>query len=129
VAIIQLGYSKNSVWVLGKLWEQLEHHSSTRYGISKATYSNTVDKLMYGIGQGSSSSPIIWALLNQLIMTVLGEKNECITLVSVDNSKTNTIPGDSFVDDTTIGVTSDNTTMEPVSIDEKELTEDEVELM
>jgi hypothetical protein len=49
----RLGYSKNSVRMLGKLWEQLEHH--ILHGISEATYSSTVDKLLYGIGQGSCS--------------------------------------------------------------------------
>jgi hypothetical protein len=58
--------------MLGKLWEKLEHHISTGYGISEATYSSTVDKLLYGIGQGSFSSPILWALLDQLITTALG---------------------------------------------------------
>jgi hypothetical protein len=50
VSIRRLGYSKNLVWMLGKLWEQLEHHISTGYGISETTNSSTVDKLLYGIG-------------------------------------------------------------------------------
>jgi hypothetical protein len=58
-SVRRLGYLKNSVRMLGKLWEQLEHHISTGYGISEATYSSTVDKLLYGIGQGSCSSPIL----------------------------------------------------------------------
>jgi hypothetical protein len=71
----------------------------------------------------------MWVLLNQLIMTALGEKSECIKLVSVDNSTTNTIPGDSFVDNTTTGVTSDDTARDPVSIDITYLTTDEAELI
>jgi hypothetical protein len=47
-------------------------------------------------------------------MTTIGEKNECITLVLVDNSKKSTIPGDSFVDGTTSRMISDDTTREPV---------------
>jgi hypothetical protein len=58
-------------------------------------------------------------LLNQLILTALGEKIECITLVSVDKSKTSTIPGDLFVDDTAMGVASDDTNREPTPIEEK----------
>jgi hypothetical protein len=42
-SVRQLGYSKNSVRMLGKLWEQLEHHILTGYGISEATYSSNVD--------------------------------------------------------------------------------------
>jgi hypothetical protein len=88
-----------------------------------------VDKSLYGIGQGSCSSPLLWALLNQLIMTALGEKFECIKLVSVDNSKTNTRPGDSSIDDTTTGVTSDDTAREPVFLEEQDMMTDEVELI
>jgi hypothetical protein len=111
--------------MLGKLWEQLEHHISTGFGVSDISYSNTVEKLLYGIGQGSCSSPILWALLNQLILTALEEKYECITLVSVDKSTISTRPGDSFVDDTTTGTTDDNVTKDPVPIEDKELTSDE----
>jgi hypothetical protein len=85
-----LGYSKNSVKMLGKLWEQLEHHISTGLGVSDISYSSTVEKLLYGIGQGSCSSPIMWALLNQMILTALEEKYECITLVAVDKSTIST---------------------------------------
>jgi hypothetical protein len=130
LAFVQLlGYLKNSLRMLGKLWEQLEHHISTGYGISEATYSSTVDKILYGIGQGSCSLPILWALLNQLIMTALGEEFDCIKLVSVVNSTTNTRPGDSFIDDTTTGVASDDTAREPVPLEVTDLTVDEVELI
>jgi hypothetical protein len=90
LSIIRLGYSKNSVKMLGKLWEQLEHHMNTGFRVSDISYSSAVEKLLYRIGQGSCSSPILWALLNQLILTALEEKYECITLVSVDKSTIST---------------------------------------
>jgi hypothetical protein len=34
LSIRRLGYSKNSVNMLGKLWEKLEHHISTGFGMS-----------------------------------------------------------------------------------------------
>jgi hypothetical protein len=64
-----------------------------------------------------------------MIMTALEEKFYCIQLVSVDNSKTNTRPGDSCVEDTTTGETSDDTAREPVPLDATDLTTDEVELI
>jgi hypothetical protein len=67
-----------------------------------------MDKLLYGIDQGSCSSPIVWALLNQILLTALGKEFDCISLVSVDGITTDTRPGDSFVDDTTTGATDDN---------------------
>jgi hypothetical protein len=103
-----IGYSENSVRMLGLLWAQLEHHVATGLGVSDATYKSNMDKLLYGISQGICSSPIVWALLNQLLLTALGEEFDCISLVSVDGITTDTRPGNSFVDDTTTGATDDN---------------------
>jgi hypothetical protein len=72
-ALRRIGYSKNSVRMLGLLWAQLEHHVATGFGVSYASYKSTTDRLLYGIVQGSCSSPIVWALLNQLLLPALGE--------------------------------------------------------
>jgi hypothetical protein len=122
-------YSRNSKRMLGLLWSQLEHHVATAYGVSDKTYSSRLDNLLYGIGQGICASPIIWALLNQLLLTALGEEFECIRLVSADGKVEHKRPGDSFVDDTTTGTTNDNTTMEPVPVEEEALTWSEEELI
>jgi hypothetical protein len=45
------------------------------------------------------------------------------------NSKTSTRPGDSFVDDTTTWVKSDDTEREPVPLDEKDLMTNKTELI
>jgi hypothetical protein len=114
-ALRQIGYSKNSVQMLGLLWAQLEHHVATGSGVSDTSYRSTTDKLLYGIGQGSCSSPIMWDLLNQLLLTALGEEFDRISLVSVDGITTDTRPGDSFVEDTTKGATDDNHNLDPVA--------------
>ena len=64
-----------------------------------------------------------------MILTALEEKYECITLVSVDKATISSRPGDSFVEDTTTGTTDDDVTKEPVSIEEKELTTDEEDMV
>jgi hypothetical protein len=115
--------------MLGLLWSQIEHHVATAYGVSDKTYSSTLDKLLYGLGQGSCASPILWALLNQLLLTALGEEFECIRLVSVDGKVEHKRPGDSFVDDTTTGTTNDDATMEPVPVEQEALTWSEEELI
>jgi hypothetical protein len=115
--------------MLGLMWSQLEHHVATAYGVSDKTYSSTLDKLLYGIGQGRCASSILWALLNQLLITALCEEFECIRLVSVDGKVEHKRPVDSFVDDTMTGKTNDNTTMEPVTVEEEALTWSEEELI
>jgi hypothetical protein len=128
----RIGYSNNSVLLLGLLWAQLEHNTATAYGVSDKTYSSTLKKLrlLCGIGQGGCASTIFWALLNQLLLTALGgEKCDCIRLVSVDGVAEHVIPGDSFVDDTPTGVTNDNTTMDPLQIEVLYLKQSEEELI
>jgi hypothetical protein len=85
--------------------------------------------LLYGIGQGSCASPILWALLNQLILAALEEKFDCIRLVAIDGVEEHVRPGDASVDDTTYGVTYDDITEEPVSSAALELVEREEELI
>jgi hypothetical protein len=111
--------------MLGLLWAQLEHHVATGFGLSDTSYKSTTDKLLYGIGQGSCSSPIVWALLNQLLLTALGEEFDCISLVSVDGRTTDTRPGDLFVDDTTTGATDDNHNLDPIPSTVRGLTQEE----
>jgi hypothetical protein len=111
--------------MLGLLWAQLEHHVATGFGVSDASYNSTMDKLLYGIGQGSCSSPIVWALLNQLLLTTLGEEFDCISLASVDSRTSDTRPGVSFVDDTTTGATDDNHSLDPIPSTVRGLTQEE----
>jgi hypothetical protein len=74
----RMGYSKESVKMLGLLWDQMEHHVCTGFGVSDKTYGSTTKNLLYGIGQGSCASPILWASINQLLLASLGEKFTCI---------------------------------------------------
>jgi hypothetical protein len=121
-SLIHLGYSKEYVKMLGLLWAQMEHHVCTGFGVSDKTYGSTTEKLMYGIGQGSCASPIMWALINQLLLAALGEKFTCIRLVAIDGEEEHIQPGDFFVDDTTTGSTNDDPELESVSHDIYEFT-------
>jgi hypothetical protein len=114
--------------MLELLWAQLEH-IATGYGVSDKTYSSTLEKLLYGIGKGGCASPILWALLNQLILTALVEKLHYVRSVSVNGAAEHVRTGYSFVDDITTGVTNDDTTMDPVPVEVSDLTQSEEELI
>jgi hypothetical protein len=129
VSLQRLGYSKEFVKMLGLLWDQMEHHVCTGFGVSDKTYGSTINKLLYGIVQGSCASPILWALINQLLLAALGEKFTCIRLVVIDGAEEHIRPGESFVDDTTTGSTNDDPELEPVSSDIAELTTSEETLI
>jgi hypothetical protein len=128
-ALRRLGYSKESVKMMGLLWAQMEHHVCTGFGVLEKSYGSTTDKLLYGIGQGSYASPILWAFINQLLLAELGEKFICIRLVAMDGVEEHIWPGNSFIDDTTTGTTTDDPGIEPVSTDQAELTTSEETLI
>jgi hypothetical protein len=86
-------------------------------------------KLLYGIGQRRCASPILWALINQLLLAALGDKFTCIRLVAIDGEEEHIRPGDSFIDDTMTGSTNDDPELEPVSHDISELTTSEETLI
>jgi hypothetical protein len=115
--------------MFGLLWTKLEQHIATGYGMSDKTYLSTLEKLLYGIGQGGCALPITWELLNQLLITALGDKFDCIILIAVDGVEEHLIPGGAFVDDTTTGVKNDDTTIDPVDADVTALTLSEEELI
>jgi hypothetical protein len=100
----------------------MEHHACTGFGVLDKTYGSTINKLLYGIGQGSCASPILWALIKQLLLVALGEKFTCIRLVAIDGEEEHIWLGDSFVDDTTTGTTNDDPELKPVSSHIAELT-------
>jgi hypothetical protein len=125
----RLGYSRNSLRMLGILWAQMQHHRCCGFGVSKDTCGSSVDKLLYGIGQGSCALPILWTLLNQIIISALEGKFDCIRLVAVDVVEEHIRPGDSFIDVTTCGVTYDNVDMKPVPASVTNLTNGEEALV
>jgi hypothetical protein len=97
--------------------------------VSDKSYSSTLDMLLYGIGKDSCSSPILWTLLNQLLLTAPGGEFDCIHLVSIDESSDTTCPGNSFVHDTTREASTDDCNAEPMDKDVKELTDKEEKLV
>jgi hypothetical protein len=124
-----LGYSKESVKLLGLLWAQMEYHVCTGFGVSDKKYVSTTEKLLYGIGQGSCTSPILWALINQLLLAALGEKFTCILLVAINGEEEHIMPGDSFVEDNMTGTTNDDSELDPVSHVISDLTSSEETLI
>jgi hypothetical protein len=121
-ALRRLGKSKESVKMLGLLWDQMGHHVCTGFGVLDKTYGLTINKLMYVIWQGSCASPILWALIKKLLLAALGEKFTCNRLVAIDGIEEHIRQCDSFKDDTTTGTNIDDPELEPIPTDQVELT-------
>jgi hypothetical protein len=102
-----LGVSPNTVDSLAHTWSQTMHSIRTLYGTSTQTYKNHPDKLLYGPGQGSTIGPLLWLLCFILINHSLSSTAPSITLRSVSGDTITMYRGESFVDDTGLGVNGD----------------------
>jgi hypothetical protein len=62
-------------------------------------------------------------------LTALGDKFDCIRLVSVDGEEEHARPGNSFVDNITTGVMNDDTSIDTVPVEVTYLTQIENDLI
>lgn len=59
----RLGFAALIFSCLGALWDNTTHLIKTLYGTSSVTYSNSVDKPLFGPGQGSTTGPPFWLIV------------------------------------------------------------------
>jgi hypothetical protein len=98
-----LGLSTTLVASLAQTWEATYHKIKTLYGISRHQYTNTLQFLLYGPGQGSTIRPFLWLLCFLLIFNSLSTTVPRITIQSVDQTSIVKYIGEAFVDDSGLG--------------------------
>jgi hypothetical protein len=76
-----------------------------------------------------SAPPILWALLNQLLLAAPDDKFDCINLFAVDGVDEHIRSGESSVDDTTCGATNNNPDIEPTWVVVQQPTEREEKMV
>jgi hypothetical protein len=84
----KLGASQFFNAALAQTWEGTTHKIKTLYGISTEQYTNAMDCLLYGPGQGSTIGPLLWLLCFLLIHNSLSSEIPRI-LISSATSGTN----------------------------------------
>jgi len=105
--MLKLGIPKSIVRCIGELWDNVVHMIKTIYGISSVSYGSTKRKPLYGPGQGSTCGPIFWLLCYWVIVTSLDPSITAAKFISVCKDIIVEITGVSFVDDSSLAVTSD----------------------
>jgi hypothetical protein len=103
----KLGILKSVVNCIGDLWDQVVHFIKTIFGISSESYGNTSNQPLYGPGQGCTCGPLFWLLCYWIIVTSLDPIVTAAKFVSAYKSIMVEITGVSFVDDSSLSVTSD----------------------
>jgi hypothetical protein len=105
--LIKLGLPRSVATCVGDLWDNVVHLVKTIYGISSVTYGSTAGKPLYGPGQGCTCGPLFWLLCYWVIVQSLDPTINAAKFVSVCKEVIVEITGVSFVDDSSLSVTSD----------------------
>jgi hypothetical protein len=92
---------------MGELWDKVIHLIKTVYGISNISYASTPDFPLYGTGQGSTCGPLFCLLCYWVIVESIDPTISSLKFLSACQSVMVEVFGASFVDDSSLGVTSD----------------------
>jgi hypothetical protein len=95
----QLGLPRAASHLHGRFLATARYHIKTALGTSKEYYSHTTEQPIYGTGQGSKPSPVMWLGQSTAIMDLMGTHK----LVMIDPRNTIQIQRqtDGYVDDAT----------------------------
>jgi hypothetical protein len=72
----------------------------SQLGISETSYSHSDLKTLYGTGQGSANSLMLWCLISTILFDAYASKAKCATFKSPDGTQVIQILMIGFVDDT-----------------------------
>ena len=102
----RLGANKQMTSYQTKILENFEHHIRVMTGPSERYFTYKQDYPIYGTGQGTGWSPMIWTAFNDVIINAMATNCIKIKYNNPDNTITSEQNADAFVDDRAIGATS-----------------------
>jgi hypothetical protein len=107
MVMAKLGLPQSVIRCIGELWDQVVHFIKTIDGISSESYSSTDHTPLYGPGQGCTCGPLFWLLCYWVIVSSLDPTISAAKILSVCKSIIVKLMGVSFVDDSSLSITSD----------------------
>jgi hypothetical protein len=103
----KLGLPPTVTACMGEMWDKVVHLIKTVYGISDITYGSSPEYPLYGPGQGSTCGPLFWLLCYWIIVESIDPTISSMKFLSACCNVMVEVFGASFVDDSSLVVTSD----------------------
>lgn len=108
LAARRCGMSENAIQAHSEALEFMKYTVKMVYGVSEDNYHGTPFEPLFGTGQGSGASPAIWLTLVVILLNTLDRLvPDRINFLPLVRGKKHQRLVDTFVDDTSLGFTSD----------------------
>ena len=102
----RLGIPRTTSMFFARFWSVCRHYVRTRHGTSSDFFVSTATQTLYGIGQGNGAGPAFW-LSNLIVMfTILNEVCKGMRFKSPWKRNSYKSMGLGYVDDVTLGCTT-----------------------
>ena len=102
----RLGIPRTTSMFFARFWSVCRHYVRTRHGTSSDFFVSTATQTLYGIGQGNGAGPVFW-LSNLIVMfTILNEVCKGMRFKSPWKRNSYKSMGLGYVDDVTLGCTT-----------------------
>ena len=99
VASQKFGVHEHVTTTNAKTLQHAAYHIRTEMGLSQTSYSHTENSPIYGTGQGSGNSPMIWCFLSSVLYDCYGSNAHAATYSNPDHTNSISWSMIGFVDD------------------------------
>ena len=103
----RLGTPEEPCNMLMEILYEMVHKVRTKYGDSAKTYYSTIDRILYGTGQGSGGSPFFWNSTAEVILNGMEKRSKGCRYQSATGETRSERIEDIFVDDASLMATGD----------------------
>ncbi|KAI2494431.1 hypothetical protein MHU86_20114 [Fragilaria crotonensis] len=109
LAARRCGMPKNAVRLHAEALQFMRYTVKTAYGVSESNYSGTPFAPLFGTGQGSGASPAVWLSLVVLLLHAFDRiVPHRMHFDPIAGGRPHSRSSDAFVDDTSVGFTSND---------------------
>jgi hypothetical protein len=112
----QLGMPPTVATSMLAIIKGIKFHIQTTHGISPGIFKSALAALILGVLQGSGAAPCIWLSICCVLLHVLSPHTTEFQATCPQNYQTSKHPGEAFVDDTDLWLTSTNPSSSPILI-------------
>ena len=104
IAAMRLGLSRQAARYMKKVLTNMKHKILVGGRPSELEFTSSLQKRLHGTGQGTGWSPVLWSVVNDVIITLMREHQPGQVFVSPNGNEVAKQAADAYVDDSNLAV-------------------------